>query len=129
MKSDVDVAVSKIHTHAWGTLGMKSPANLSDVLLGLERGESTCLDLVRDVVIADLQTLNGLLRKDNPEEVQPASIPMELAYAMSKIFSLLLESATHLEQHRSHIVIVARDLANAWHCLLSCDIENIEDGF
>ena len=130
MNNDIDAAIGRLDTHAWGTLGMDSKAVLSDVLLRLEQGHSVDLDEIRVIVLQDLQHLNEAYRKLNSDERQPPYISHKLTYAISKILSLLFDTAPSLSQEDSiRTMSVARDISRAWYCVLSCDIENVKDGF
>jgi hypothetical protein len=130
MNNEIQTVIERLNVHAWGTSGMNSKVVLSDVLLQLELGHSVDLDEIRLIVLEDLQCLNDAIRKINPEERQPDQISLKLAYAISKIILLLFDTASSLSQKDSFQTLsVARDISRAWYCVLSCDIENVKDGF
>lgn len=130
MSEDLDQIIEKIGVHAWGTPSWNSPEVLSDALLQLAQGKYIDLDVLRLTVLNDLQLLNIALRKLNAEEVQPEFVSMKLTYIASKIQLLLLKSASEVIQpYSSQLVEFATDFAEAWHCLLSCDIEDVREGF
>ena len=130
MNNDVDAAIERLNSHAWGTTGMNSPDVLSDVLLKAEQGHSIDWERIRSVVLDDLQFLNESLRKDNPDERQPALVSLKMTYSVSKIVSLLLEVAPKLgHQDSSKVYSFATDISKAWYCVLSCDIANVIEGF
>jgi len=130
VNNEIDAAIGRLDIHAWGTTGMDSKAVLSDVLLRLEQGQTVDLDEILMIVLQDLQHLNEAYRKLNPDERQPSYISHKITYAISKILSLLFDTAESLSQEDFiRTISVARDISKAWYCLLSCDIENVNDGF
>jgi hypothetical protein len=130
MSEGIERLIGRINNHAWGTPSNNSPNILSDALLQLERGVAVDLESLRTELLDDLQLVNVALRTQNTDDVQPESVSMKLTYAASKINVLLLNSAMESRQpYSSQLVAFARDFAEAWYCLLSCDIEDVREGF
>lgn len=130
MTIDLKSAIARLAVHAWGTTSMSSDRVLSDVLLRVEFGETVDLASIRKVLLEDLQALNIAFHNLNANRILPDVISFELTYSLSKIMTLLLDlSAKSDSQSSNELVVIARDVAAAWYCVLSQDIENVEDGF